>query len=237
MNKIVNQVQSTNEHSIFQIQVGNRPINNNHVARLILSMKERYLMAPLIVNQKMEVIDGQHRLKAHKELNLPTYFIENKGYGLEETQLLNQNSNNVGEMLLAPPVVLPDADTSLSHAVHGNKTLVVPDLGGNRTFTLPAPTKPGQHFHFIYGGAAADASNALFATATDNSVYMKGGINWVNNNDTSDDGIGVWSDGNSNELLTLVTPETFDIHFLAYSTTVWYIWCWGASVTILTIGD
>ena len=153
------------------------------------------------------------------------------------SDVLNQNSNDVGEILLAPPVILPDADTSLSHAVHGNKTLVVPDLGGNRTFTLPAPTKPGQHFHFIYGGAAADASNAIFATATDNSVYMKGGINWVNNNDTSDDGIGVWSDGNSNELLTLVTPETFDIHFLSYSTTVWYIWGWGASVTILTIGD
>ena len=94
MNKIVNQVQSTNEHSIFQIQIGNRPINNNHVARLILSMKERYLMAPLIVNEKMEVIDGQHRLKAQEELNLPTYFIENRGNSLKETQILNQNSNN-----------------------------------------------------------------------------------------------------------------------------------------------
>ena len=153
------------------------------------------------------------------------------------SDVLNVNSSKSGEMLMAPPVVLPDASTSLTHADHGNKTLIVPDLGGSYTYTLPAPTKPGQHFHFIYGGAAADASNVLFATATDNSVYMKGGINWVNNNDTSDDGIGVWSDGDSNELLTLVTPETFDIHFLAISTTVWYIWGWGASVTILTIAD
>ena len=94
MNQIVNQVQSTNEHSIFTDLIGNRPINENHVARLVISMKQSYLQVPLIVNEKMEIIDGQHRLKAHKELNLPTYFIENKGYGLEETQLLNQNSNN-----------------------------------------------------------------------------------------------------------------------------------------------
>ena len=94
MNKIVNQVQSTNDHSIFKIQIGNRPINTNHVARLILSMKRQYLMSPLIVNEKMEVIDGQHRLTAQTELKLPTYFIENEGYGIKETQLLNQNSKN-----------------------------------------------------------------------------------------------------------------------------------------------
>tara|TARA_Y100000310_G_C20214412_1_gene592866 strand:- start:133 stop:600 length:468 start_codon:yes stop_codon:yes gene_type:complete len=153
------------------------------------------------------------------------------------SDVLNISSGNLGEVPESGPIVLPDADTTLVYDTHGAKTLVVPDLGGNRTFTLPAPTRPGQHYHFIYGGAAADASNCIFATATDNSVYMKGGINWVNNNDTSDDGIGVWSDGNSNELMTLVTPETFDIHFLAFSTTVWYVWGWAASVTILTIGD
>ena len=94
MNKIVNQVHSTNEHSVFKIQIGNRPVNNNHVARLIISMKKSYLMSPLIVNEKMEVIDGQHRLSAQKELKLPTYYIQNKGYGLAETQLLNANSSN-----------------------------------------------------------------------------------------------------------------------------------------------
>ena len=91
---IVNQVQCTNDHSIFKIQIGNRPINTNHVARLVMSMQKSYLMSPLIVNENMEVIDGQHRLTAQKELKLPTYFIENKGYGLKETRILNQNSKN-----------------------------------------------------------------------------------------------------------------------------------------------
>ena len=41
-----------------------------------------------------EFVDGQHRLQAQKELNLPTYYIKNKGYGIEETRILNQNTNN-----------------------------------------------------------------------------------------------------------------------------------------------
>ena len=92
--KIVNQVLQTNVHSIFKRQKGNRPINKNHLDRLILSMKKKYLISPILVNEKMEVIDGQHRLQAQKELNLPTYYIKNKGYGIEETRIFNQNSNN-----------------------------------------------------------------------------------------------------------------------------------------------
>ena len=45
-------------------------------------MKKKYLVSPILVNEKMEVIDGQHRLQAQKELNLPTYYIKNKGYDL-----------------------------------------------------------------------------------------------------------------------------------------------------------
>ena len=67
-NKIVNQVLQTNVHSIFKTQKGNRPINKNHLDRLILSMKKKYLISPILVNEKMEVIDGQHRLQAQKEL-------------------------------------------------------------------------------------------------------------------------------------------------------------------------
>ena len=42
-NKIVNQVLQTNVHSIFKRQKGNRPINKNHLDRLKLSMKKKYL--------------------------------------------------------------------------------------------------------------------------------------------------------------------------------------------------
>lgn len=49
----------------------NRPIINSHVANLVTALKDNPSItetAPIIVNAGMEVIDGQHRLEAHKKL-------------------------------------------------------------------------------------------------------------------------------------------------------------------------
>ena len=94
MDKIINQVRSTNELSIFTDLKGNRPVNESHVKRLTSSIRNRYLETVLIVNEKMQLIDGQHRLKALKILGLPAYYIIKAGYGLKETQILNLNTNN-----------------------------------------------------------------------------------------------------------------------------------------------
>ena len=93
-NNVVNHVLQTNVHTMFKRQKGNRPINKNHLNRLTLSMKDNYLFSPILVNEKMEVIDGQHRLQAQTELNLPVPYIVIDGYGVEETRILNQNTNN-----------------------------------------------------------------------------------------------------------------------------------------------
>ena len=42
--------------------------------------------------------------------------------------------------------------------------------------------------------------------------------------DTNADNVAIFSDGDSNEMLTITTPQTIDIHILALSTTVWYVW-------------
>ena len=94
MDRIINQVRSTNEYSVFKGLKGNRPINKAHVKRLTASMKKRYLETFILVNEKMEIIDGQHRLEAIRKLNLPVYYIVKEGYGLEETQILNLNTHN-----------------------------------------------------------------------------------------------------------------------------------------------
>jgi len=57
-------------------------------------MEEQLLISPIIVNEKYEVIDGQHRLEISKELRLPIHYIVCEGYGLEEVHRLNQNSKN-----------------------------------------------------------------------------------------------------------------------------------------------
>lgn len=95
---VVNQVNSTNDYSIFAQINGNRVINKLHVERLKSSFQKSYLMSPIIVNQKYEIIDGQHRFNAAKALGLPINFIVINNYGLREVQMLNTNSKNWGKI-------------------------------------------------------------------------------------------------------------------------------------------
>ena len=55
-------------------------------------MAETYLFTVIIVNEKYEIIDGQHRFDVIQELKLPLNYIVCKGYGLNEVHILNQNS-------------------------------------------------------------------------------------------------------------------------------------------------
>lgn len=84
------QVFSTKDYSIFSFVEGNRNINDLHVERLKQSMKEEYLMSPIIVNEKFQIIDGQHRFKAIEDLGKTVYFVICQGYSLEEVHRLNQ---------------------------------------------------------------------------------------------------------------------------------------------------
>ena len=79
---VVYQVYKTNNYDIFKLMPNNRNVNLTHVGRLKLSFKEMYLISPIIVNSRMEIIDGQHRLHAAKELNLPIYYIIVDGYAV-----------------------------------------------------------------------------------------------------------------------------------------------------------
>lgn len=94
MKNIVSHVLETNNYDLFKTIKGNRIINRSHVAKLKKSMKINYLLSPIIVNERMEIIDGQHRYTSAKELKLPIRYIVVHGYGLEEVQSLNQNTSN-----------------------------------------------------------------------------------------------------------------------------------------------
>lgn len=89
-------VHVTRDYTQFKPLNGNRGINKAHVESLKRSMSERHLISPLIVNERMYVIDGQHRLAAASALGLPVYYVICKGYGVTEMQTLNQNSTNWG---------------------------------------------------------------------------------------------------------------------------------------------
>jgi hypothetical protein len=91
---IFTQVFTTNDYSKFKVLHGNRLVNDSNLNRLIRSFKEKYLLSPILVNEKYEIIDGQHRFNAAKSLNLPIYYIMIYGYTINEVQILNTNSRN-----------------------------------------------------------------------------------------------------------------------------------------------
>jgi hypothetical protein len=91
----VNKVYKTSDLSIFKNVNGNRIPNLQHVKRLSQSIKSNGMKCnPILVNEKMEVIDGQHRLMAAKDSNSFIYFIIINGYSLNEVHTLNLNQKN-----------------------------------------------------------------------------------------------------------------------------------------------
>lgn len=88
-------IQITQDHSLFKRIPGNRKINQAHVNRLIRSLENNATASkytPIIVNENHEIIDGQHRLEALKELGLPVHYVVEKGLNLSDVQALNSLS-------------------------------------------------------------------------------------------------------------------------------------------------
>ena len=140
------------------------------------------------------------------------------------------------EDALMVPIELADSNVTLTAATHGGgRPLVIPDGTAARTYSIPDPTA-GLYFHFIYGGAAAEAHDHVIDTATaDNSKYFKGGVSFVESDDSTS--AGVLSDGNSNSKITIHNSVMVDLHFVGFNTTYYYIWGVVASDTVPVFAD
>lgn len=85
----------TKNYGQFSKLKGNRPTAASRVNKIIRSIQDvGYITNPIIVNEKMEVIDGQGRLEAMKRLNLPVEYIVEKGAGINECVAMNINQTN-----------------------------------------------------------------------------------------------------------------------------------------------
>ena len=85
------QMQKTRDYDSFKRMKGNRPISPKHVHNIINSIKNKNMLEsnPILVNEGLEIIDGQHRLEAARELRKTIYYNVRKGYSLEEARLTN----------------------------------------------------------------------------------------------------------------------------------------------------
>lgn len=112
-------VYRTKDYTIFKKLDGNRNLYPNHVKRLVRAIKlnpEFTKISPLLVNEKNEVIDGQHRLAAFEEYasangeSPEVYYIVSKDSDLSTARRLNSTSK----------VWLP-LDYAEAFAAEGNK--------------------------------------------------------------------------------------------------------------------
>lgn len=83
----------TRDYYRFKRLEGNRDVKC--VQKIIDSINNvGYIMNPIIVNEKMEVIDGQNRLRALEELDLPVHYYIVKGANINTARALNLGRTN-----------------------------------------------------------------------------------------------------------------------------------------------
>jgi len=91
-------MQKTKDYSMFKILNENRQINKLHINKLICSLKEDndLHLNPIIVSSDFEVIDGQHRLQAAKELGLEIYYVIDENFSPYKIITLNTTQKKWG---------------------------------------------------------------------------------------------------------------------------------------------
>ena len=87
------EMKRTTDYGIFNRLAGNRSVDEKRVQKIIQSIQTvGYVPNPIVVNEKMEVIDGQGRLEALKRLGMPVDYIISKGTTIRQTQVMNATS-------------------------------------------------------------------------------------------------------------------------------------------------
>ena len=128
------------------------------------------------------------------------------------------STNGFTSQSILTPVVLADGNITITKATHGGRINLVPDGGQDNTYTLPAP-EAGVAYTFVYGGAAADATDAIFVTPGNTNFY-KGGVTFL---DTDNEVSAVFSDGNSNSSFQINVPAGFQVTFIGLDSTNYQI--------------
>lgn len=82
----------TTDYEQFKFIINNRQTARAHINKLknaITKNPEILEVQPILVNENMEIIDGQHRFTAASELGLPIHYTVVKGIGIETARDMN----------------------------------------------------------------------------------------------------------------------------------------------------
>lgn len=102
-------------------------------------------------------------------------------------------------------VLVPDGAAYDVLAANSGHVHLIPDQGADITLDLPTEAT-GLRFKFVYVGGAADAQDWLIDSESNTNYYI-GGVVQHDPDAGGDDTTPYYSDGNSNSILGVLTPE------------------------------
>lgn len=84
-------VKCTKDYSMFKLAEENRPVDEKNVKHIIncLSKKNGLADLPILVDQEMYILDGQHRLEACKRLKIEVYYKKCNILNRDDIAMLN----------------------------------------------------------------------------------------------------------------------------------------------------
>lgn len=108
------EIKRTQYYDIFKFKSENREVNYNKVSNLKSKMiEDGRQIVPIICNRDMEIIDGQHRFEALKELNWEVMYYVDEAITVKDLISINNTQKNWGMM-----------DYIHYHATSGDETYI-----------------------------------------------------------------------------------------------------------------
>ncbi len=87
-------IKQTSDYKIFKYIKGNRIPKEKDINELMEQIRKSKIVEPICVNEKLEILDGQHRVEVCKRLLLPVNYYILKGGTLDTVHAMNTVRKN-----------------------------------------------------------------------------------------------------------------------------------------------
>ena len=146
---------------------------------------------------------------------------------------LAQNSSITGFVKLSATGSVRKEDSGVTHLVGA----AAAGLAADATFSLPA-AENGLYYKFVYAGNAADGHDFALDTGSDTNFFI-GGLAHFDSDTDDTNGIpdAVFGDGDSNSIVTVLTPSAGTVIECYCDGTNWILWGNVVSASDPTFGD
>lgn len=175
-------IERTTDYKQFKLMKGNRVITRSQVSRLRDEMEQNpHLLAanPILVNEHMFIIDGQHRYTAAQELGAPLYYMIVNNLRVQDARHLNVTQRAWGVMDFARSYADSSVEaykTFLEFSARYpelNPSIIMRALAGSEWGELSKKFRKGQFFIDDIDGAT-DECEKLVQVIHKTKVAMTG---------------------------------------------------------------